>query len=188
MLHMNKPNLLSFITILVAFLLTPAKAEDANIYALQFRDGHTTGSWILAMDGGVTYEIDDFTKDSNAKAIEDLGALHPEIVRLNTAPEHNIYLVGHLQPLESHPPKAKMRLDGWFIKAPFYLPPVGDPDGLLNVSHELKVSHFLPAGERDDSEATLKLRASLQIHHDKRLNLFWIGVPSPVYKFLAKPE
>lgn len=183
--------LILFLAVCIGTQASPDQAKHQEIYVLQFRDGHTEGSWVLVLDNGYKYEVT-FAKESNVKAVETLAALDPEIIRLNTSPEHNIYLVGNLKKSEATQQparqisKAVMRLDGWYLKAPFYIPPLVDPDGAIEVSNALKPTHFLPAGEREDTEPTRKLRASLEIHHDERLNLFWIGAESPFTKFLSK--
>jgi hypothetical protein len=169
-----------------------AEEKKSTSYALMFRDGHTTGSWMLAIDDGMTYEITDISKDSNQSAKDALWALHPEIIRLNTIENYNIYLVGEMKKSDTSGLKAgqmgqaEFRLDGWYIKAPFFLPPETDPDGMLRVSDVLTVANFLPAGERNDSEETRKLRSLLDINYDKRLNIFWFGVKHPIHKFLEK--
>lgn len=189
---MRVTNICIFTLMLSAFALSaPDEPPPSEIYALQFRDGHTEGSWVLVLDNGIKYEVA-FAEGSNRKAVEALASLEPQIISLNTSPEHNIYLVGYLDKPDAaslpqgQMPKAQLRLDGWYLKAPFYVPSADDPDGPIEVSKYLNPRHFLPAGERNDSEATRKLRASLEIHHDERLNLFWIGVESPFTKFLSK--
>lgn len=70
---------------IVMFSLLALAALDEpplpQIYPLQFRDGHTEGSWVLVLENGIKYEVD-FTEGSNPKAVEALASLDPEILRL----------------------------------------------------------------------------------------------------------
>ena len=188
---------LSTVFVFLFVLIGACAGQDApsaqEMYALRFRDGHTEGAWVLALHNGIQYEVTAFTKESNDQAVKALAALNPEIVRLNTSPEYNIYLIGHLDTQVSkleagHIPKAILRLDGWYLKAPFYVPSIREPDGPINICNTLTAEHFLPTGERNDSEATRKFRAHLRIRHNKRLNLFWVGVDSPFTKFISMEE
>ena len=185
---------LTILLLLTVCLPLAAAGEERptpRTYALKFRDGHTVGTWILVLDNGIQREVT-LTDDSNMVAAKALNDLHPEIVRLNTISEHLLYLVGHLD--ISNPAatgalgsgEAPFRLDGWYIKAPFYLPPSKDPEGPIEVASSLLPKHFLPGGEREDSEGTRKVREAIKIHYYPRLNSYGIGAQPPVIRFLSK--
>ncbi|WP_395744233.1 hypothetical protein [Prosthecobacter sp.] len=168
------------------------EGRDQQAFPLSFHDGHTEGSWVYVLRRETAFEVE-FARHSNAAAIEALAALHPYILNLNATGDYHVYLVGELVVKEdaagaaSPQRRGEFRLDGWYIKAPFLVPSKTDPEnGLIEVSKRLEPSHFLPAGEREGTEATKALRASLQIHHDERLNVFWIGAEPPVNKLLKK--
>ena len=169
------------------------EGQQQSVYALVYRDGHTKGSWVHVLENAQEFEIE-FAKDSDAAAIESLGALRPEILNLNATAQYRVYLVGELmekktevrEKVESR--HGVLRLDGWYIQAPFlYLPASSDPEsGPVDVSQRLETTHFLPPGEREDTAATKAFRAALKIHHHNRSNVFWIGKEPAMKMFLFR--
>jgi hypothetical protein len=179
------------ILLIGAIWMLPAGLFAAGVkvetYALIFRDS-SVGSWIHIHYGGREYEVK-LAKDSSRAAVESIGALDQMIVNVNSSPESNIYLCGTFVPDESVDPKAPtgvLKLEGWYLKTPFYLPNPSEPDGPLKVSEKLSRDVFSPEHMKGKPDVLAEYRRSLEIQFEPRMKVFWIGVRPPMAASLGE--